>query len=607
MNARHRAAKPDGMPQLRTTLTHASILAALCIIAYIGTIHSPMLWDERAFLLDNPATTNISIYLSPSDISESPMHPLLIRRYVGMLSFASNRMLSGGAVESYHAVNIAVHLACTLLVYLIARLLLSSSAMREHWAGDYKGRAALLAALIFGLHPVQTEAVTYIFQRFASMSAMFCLAAMALYAAHLNARSRRVLLYTGALICMALAMKTKENAFAFPLIIALADVALYHGRLRERALRLAPFIATMLIVPWGVYWTPSASAGLHDAATMDYTALQYASAQPMVVVRYMGLFILPIGQCLEHDVSTYASLTHPMTLGPLALHLGLLAGALHLIRRGGVGRMAGLGLVWFYIALSVESSFVAIPMLMDEYRMYLPIAGLCIGLAPAAIMGMERLGGRARPLAYALAFLIVPAILLAFTISRNEVWKSGIALWSDVVKKSPMRLRGYNNLGNEYSRAGMRKEAMAAYEAGIKASGAGPAQPLHLSELHYNLAIEYDSLGNRDGAARNYELAALVNPANSDALNNLGIIHMDKGDLGRAESVFKEAIAASGANLAARFNLGETYIIRFNEGGAKDAQLLRMALPHIEAYAKAHPDYAPALEYLRMIREKTGQ
>jgi len=583
----------------KTRIIHAAILAALCIAAYAGTIHYPMLWDERAFLLDNPALKDAYAYLSPSSLSGSPMYPLLARRYVGMLSFALNWMSGGADVAGYHLVNMAVHLASTLLVYASTLLLLGSPAMRDDWDDDaLKGRAALLAALLFGLHPVQTEAVTYIFQRFASMTAMFCLASLALYMASAKTRRWRAALYLASLVALALAMKTKENAFAFPLIIAMLDLALLDGSARQRALRLAPLLAAMFIVPYGVYWQSGSAVG-----ATHYGAMEYASAQPLVIAKYLGLFLLPVGQSLEHDVSTYGSAFDPMVLGPMVLHIALAASALYMIRRAGAWRMAGLGLIWFYVALMVESSFVPIPMLMDEYRMYLPIAGLCIGLAPLTVKGIGSLGGRTRQGAYAVAFIVVPAALLTATVARNNVWSSGIALWGDVVAKSPANLRAYNNLGNEYWRAGLREEAIRAYESGIRAGSSGRA-PLHLSELHYNLALEYADMGRIDEAALHYGEAAAINPGNSDALNNLGIIHMDRGELELAESYLLKAIAASNSNLAARFNLGETYVMRYEQSG--DVELLRRAYPLIMAYAEAYPDYAPAMKHLEMIRLKAG-
>jgi tetratricopeptide (TPR) repeat protein len=166
--------------------------------------------------------------------------------------------------------------------------------------------------------------------------------------------------------------------------------------------------------------------------------LQYFLTQCTVIPRYLGLVILPWGFNVDHDVPLATGLSVPVAAG-LAFLAALLAFGLYALRRW---PLVGFGIVWFFVALSVESSFLPIQDFMVEHRMYLAMPGVAIAVAVPFAWALAR--WRTTTLA---AGTLLAAGLCTLTFMRNEVWRTPIALWQDALAKSPRKARAHANLG----------------------------------------------------------------------------------------------------------------------------------------------------------------
>lgn len=595
-------------------LIHAALLAAVALACYAHTLGYPFHFDDGMFILENPLVTKPGALLNPDGILADPtlsdsVTGSRITRWIGYASFRMNYLLGGLDTRGYHAVNIALHLVCGLLVYAIVLMSLRLSA-----GGAEDGvheRIALFAAAVFIAHPLQTQAVTYITQRFASLAAMFCLSSMACYIRwRTGGRGAWLALAVGA---SAAAMLTKENSFVLPVAIALLEFAFFRSRGRRQYLALGLVAATMLIVPAAVLYSSSGGAVEATAIHKEISRFEYLLTQFAVIATYMRMLALPYGLNLDHDFPLYGSLASPAALGSLALLALIAAAAVRGYMRAARGALQGgwamihLGALLAFVFLSVESSVVVLANLIFEHRMYLPMLGVVMAAAGgAASLAQSHARRRSR---LVIAALCIVVALCATSRERNKAWQSEIALWSDAAAKSPLKPRPHTSLAKAYAEAGMHEEAEAEYKRAIALD---PAHNVDVRpEAMYNLAILYRetgrvaeaegmyvemlrlypgaqaslramalyNLGNLylgdgrvDDAAGQWELAVSAVPSHSKAHNQLGNYYSMRADVASAEEHYRVAIAANPSNHEARLNYAR---LLESAGRADEARAVR--------------------------------
>ena len=440
-------------------LAHGLLIAAVYLVAYSNTFRVPFQFDDRYHIAAKPFVRDVGAFFDPARAERFAADHAFRVRTIGYLTFAVNYRLHGDDVTGYHVVNLAIHLLNALLVYMLAALTFRTPKMKDTPLRDFRGRVALFSALLFAVHPLQTEAVTYIVQRLASLTTLFYLLGVVLYARCRIASEdspsvlRPLPWYLLSLLSAVLAMRTKEIAFTLPLTIGLYESLFFGGKPGKRALALIPFLLTMLIIPLRILGAGGQVGewiGDVSRATRVGTALsrsEYLSTQFRVIVTYLRLLFFPVGQNLDYDYPVFASVRNPEVFLSFLLLVSLAAFAAYLLSRArgtsSAGRLVSFGVFWFFIALSVESGVIPIPDVIFEHRVYLPSAGFFIAAVTLVFMGAQRLGRRRRgyeTLAVAILVAVVVA-LTAATYARNGVWRSETTLWEDVMKKSPRKAR----------------------------------------------------------------------------------------------------------------------------------------------------------------------
>jgi protein O-mannosyl-transferase len=544
-------------------LAHVAVILALGLAAYSNTFSVPFQFDDGKNIVHDAAVHDVQSLLAAD---RGPA------RAVAFFTFALNGSVHGLSVGGYHAVNFAIHLAAALCVYLLAAF-----ALRAVSPGDAALRrngplAALLAAALFVAHPVQTQAVTYVVQRMASLAALFYLGAVLAYlrAASSERPARRGALYAAALALTALALFTKENAATLPAALALADACFLPGRARDRAFRLAPFAALVAVLLLAVL-DPAGAVG--RAASELRGAVQpegappwatYLFTQARVLVTYLRLLVLPVGQNLDYDYPLYASpFAAPVMLSVafLGLALGVPAAlAWRARRRSGLARIVLFAIGWFLVTLSVESSVIALADVIFEHRLYLPAAGAFLALGAGAAWAVERLRPRARILAAA-ALAAAVLVLAGATYARNEVWRNPETLWSDVARKSPGKSRPYVWLAQARMDRGDYAGALPLLE---RAAALPPPYP----QVHLNFAVSYERLGRIAEAERAYREALATGLAPPGAHHGLALLLLDTGRTGEACDHFAAEVAVDRGSRNARKNLVPCLLARGDAPGA---------------------------------------
>lgn len=522
---------------------------ALGFISYSNTFGVPFQWDDHILIKDNPFVKGLDFFRDPSVARGHPYYTTMVSRYVGYLSFALNYYFGGLYVWGYHLVNIAVHLANALLVYMLVVLTFRTPAFSGSRIRGRAGEIALISALIFVAHPVQTEAVTYIFQRLASFAAFFYMLSLGGYIlSRLSGTARgRYGFYALSFAGAVLAMKTKENAFTLPVAIALYEYFFFRGPYARRIVRLAPLALTMLIVPLSIVGIQGSvgevlgGLGSIPRGSEQVTRTEYLISQTRVVATYLRLVFFPAGQNVDYDYPVYRSVREAGVVLAIVLHAALVSIGVWFFVRSRRGKpellLTAFGILWFYLALSVESGIIPIPMLINEYRVYLPGAFFIPGFVAGVYVMAERFPGGERRVAPVILglFLIAALVLSAATFSRNRVWRSETSLWEDTVRKSPGKARGYGNLGFAYKKAGRDDEALASYLTAVRLNP-------HYAKAHNNIGVILAARGQHVEADGHYRKAIKSEPGFSDAHFNLGLLYIDAGRLKDARREFRAVL-----------------------------------------------------------------
>ncbi|WP_152643314.1 tetratricopeptide repeat protein [Anaeromyxobacter sp. PSR-1] len=568
---------------------YIAALLALGALAWANALTCGFVFDDLPSIVHNPDIRQLGGYLPGG-------HGYLGRpnRWVGYLTFALNYRAGALAPAGYHAVNVAIHLATACLVYGLAVLLLRTPRLAGSRVARSPRAFAFVAAALFACHPLQAQAVTYVVQRLTSLATLFYVGSVVLYLwarlAPADARRRRVAAYAGSVASAALAARTKEIAVTLPAALALLELAFLDGRPRRRALALTPFALVALSIPLTLIGVRTAiGAGVSDVLSAAASAarvqttlgrLEYLATETTVVVEYVRLLLLPVGQNVDHVHPTHLSfLDGPVLLSSagilVAAGLALYA-VVRRLRDDAMAALAGFGVLWFLLALSVESSVFPIVDVMNEHRVYLPSVGFFLAAAVAIGWGAARLVPARAGGASVVAGAVLAAVLAAGTQARNRVWESQLTLWADAARKSPGSPRPLNNLGVALEGAGRRDEAEAAFLAAMR------IDPGH-AESCYNLGRLYlESGGALDDAIALFRRAIALRPDYPEAYANLGAALVRAERYPEAAQVLGDAGAMLGTSAEAAFNLGVARVMLGDaEGARRQIEALRAASPEL--------------------------
>ncbi len=545
-----------------TLSLHLFLIAIIGLIVYANTFQVPFVFDDAGNIVDNYLIKDLRSFTEPSQ--------LLGTRYVGNLTFALNFYLHGLNVAGYHVVNLAVHICNAILIYVLVTLLFETPKNSVRMPGaeaplPYR-LLALMISLLFVTHPIQTQAVTYIVQRFTTLATMWYLCSLVLY---IKARiactgtwqlfSAKTVCFIFSVIAALLAMKTKEIAFTLPIVIVVFECMFFAGDLKKRMRSMIPLLLTMLVIPLSLLFKSRPAGELINAmdvmtrAQTDMSRSYYLMTQFRVIVTYLRLLLVPVNQNLDHHYQVSRSLFTSEVLFSLLLLVLLIALGGYLFYRSRSAavelRIISFGIFWFFITLLVESSIIPITDLMFEHRVYLPSTGFFIAaVTGAAILLRRYLPGfaQSKVIAVVCSIIILGTVLTA--IARNEVWKDEATLWRDAVSKSPDKLRPHINLGTILTDKGE-------FDAAIKELQRALSINFYSTEAHYALGIAYHDKGELDAAIQEFMETLKIMPDYKDTHNILGVALARSGKIDAAIREFHEELRKNPKNMDADKNM----------------------------------------------------
>lgn len=507
----------------------APFLMGLAI--YASTMDGAFVFDDYGYIMDNPHIRHLG------DIKAIWMALSAPVRFIPFVTFALNYHWHQYDLWGYHAVNLGIHLMNAVLVAWLAMLTLRVVNKKEEHNNQWVAGAA---ALLFVAHPIQTQAVTYLSQRFTSLATFFYLITLCLYIAARQCkigRARGLSLYSGAAFCALCAMLSKQISLTLPVAILLYEVYFLHEgrslkeRLRAGQGKLFGAVACFLLVIPALYHlrirsmlTMQVDSGSHFG---DYlTVPVYAWTQVRVVAHYLKLFVWPLGQRVLYDFPVSNGLGDGVAWMCLGGLVGLVVIALRLRRRSVV---VSFGILWFFLTLMVESSVIVIRHVIFEHRMYLPSVGLCLAVA----VGLNQCCQRRKMYIMVIGCLVMALALLTW--QRNRVWSTTETLWKDNVIKEPQMYRPYLNLGNAYFKRGDFVQAKTYYGQALR------VQPMS-SMAHNNLGNVYRKLKHYDKALWHYNRSLALNGQRAEAYTNRGDTYRILKDYPRAIADYTQSL-----------------------------------------------------------------
>jgi tetratricopeptide (TPR) repeat protein len=437
-----------------------TVLIIVALPVWGGAFRGVFQLDDFASIVRDPSLADAGLFISEASHRIRP---------IMRMTFLVDRHLFGLDPTGWHLLNILLHVGSGILVFALASRLAGGRVL-GFWT-----------ALLFLVHPLATEAVTYVSGRASALAGFLVLLALSLYdraTADGPGGSRQTSVWLAALACFALAIGAKETAVALPLLLLVWDAV---GRgARGPALRRA------IVRDHAAFWVLLAVVATAAIAVPRYRELLAGSlalrsplenlvAQARILPFTLALFVRPDHLNVDHDLPLATSLVDPVALGGAALAVMGLALAVLLARRLPV---PALGVFWAFATALPAAGPLARADLLSERNLYLPSVGIFL-LVVGVVLAILTRAPRARPAAAA-AGLLVAGFLASATIRRNVLWSDPVLLWSDAVAKSPRKARVQNNLGYALYLRGDYDQAIDRFKTAIALDPTTPNAPDNL-------------------------------------------------------------------------------------------------------------------------------
>ncbi len=437
----------------------AFLLVAACLIAYAGSPLNTFVIDDHQIVLGNPLVTDpgraFEAFTSPYQGNER--HDLLYRPLT-VLTLSAQWALHGPVPGLFHAVNVLLHIVATLLAWALARALIPGRPM-----------AALLAGLIFAVHPIHTDAVCSVVNRSEVLAAAFAMAGFLAWRRWLLGGKAPWLAAAGAAYLAA--VLSKEGGA--PLLAFAAAWALPAAHRTRRPAVVAAGWAAAFVLPAAVYLALRANAldGVLVASVNRYFATvgpwQTFLTMAGIGARYLALLVVPYPLSPDYSFDSLPMAGSPFEPWPLAgllvIPAAMAATAWLVFRRSDESRGAGFGLLWFGLFMAPTANIIPIMVPMAERFTYSASAGLFV----AAGLVLARLPGRGRGLG-GLALAIVLAGMVSMTAARVQTWRDDLTLAADTVATFPRNAIMLANLGAALAWEGQAGPAVEAFRRALE-------------------------------------------------------------------------------------------------------------------------------------------
>lgn len=561
-----------------------AIIVVAGLIFYSNSFKGSFVFDDLDTIMHNKTVVFLDDYSSLSFWTDINKRPL------SFFTFALNYQAHQYSTFGYHLINFLIHILGAIFIYFLARLIFRQVDEDPEWNFKNIHYKSLFVALLFLLHPLQTMGVTYVVQRMTSLAAMFYLLAVflylkgrVLYSEDKEQKRRQAYWFiAGGIFSGILAVLSKQNAVTFPLAFLFADLFFVRNKEGQPFKRYLGISFSLMIIGFMAVM----AFGIVPAETSDISRTSYLLTQFKVILRYLQLLFLPIGQNIDHGIAVSQGIGMFELLGMLVVAV-LIFLAVFLYKKF---RIISFGIVWFLLALSVESSIIPIRDVIMEHRLYLPMFGFSL-----VIVDLFYRLFKDKAKVYATGTLVVILVILGImTYQRNELWKSPRALWEDSLSKNPGNARGmvnlgaafiqerdygnalkyYNNainadttLGMAYLNRGIALFDLGKYEFAVKDLSKAIAKEPKMEVSYFFRGVSYGHLKQYDKGIQDLSKVIKINPDFPEVYKNRGVLYELTHNYPEALEDFNEAIKRNPANKKLLVNRSKAYFMmrKFSE------------------------------------------
>ncbi|MBW2408867.1 MAG: tetratricopeptide repeat protein [Deltaproteobacteria bacterium] len=561
------------------------LMAVVTFFVYTKTLTGDFIFDDGFNIKYN---SHIRIkQITAESLLDAGFKGPAKRRPVPKITFALNYYFHGNNVIGFHMVNILIHIANGLLLYLLVNVTWSTPALRPY-RGKY-GWITFFTAFIWLVHPIQTQAVSYMVQRMTSLATMFYVLSLLCYiqARIETGNIKKVIWFCVMPVSGILALGSKEISTTLPFFIFLYEWYFFQDLSMTWIKKRIPLIALVLVL-LGIISLMYLGGHPIEKITSMYanhpvTMTQRVLTQMRVVILYISLLLWPHpGRLnLAHDFQTSHSMLDPATtlLSMAAIIVFVVAAVLTAKRH----RLISFCILWYFGNLVIESSVIALEPVF-EHRNYLPSMFF---IFLVVFLFWRYL----KPKWLAPLLLCVSVFVCSlWTFERNEVWRSPILMWKDSIKKSPQYSRPYNNLGVALMHMGLNQLAEEQFRRAIEIDPKG-------ARAHTNLGYVLAQQGHFEEAIQHLTKALEIDPKHYEIYNNLGLVMTLQGHYREAIEYFFITVAIKPNYTHAHNNLGKALV---KEGRLKEA------IEHFKIAIDLDPAFEPAYNNMGMALVDLG-
>jgi len=530
------------------------LLSTLLLLVYSNTFNASWHFDDFHNITRNAQLQIDNLYPETlyDVIIKNKSENRVLYRPVSNFSLALNWYFNKADVTGYHAVNIFIHIFTAFFLYLTVLTFFKTPNLKEAYRGS-EHFIAILATILWAAHPIQTQAVTYIVQRMASMAGLFYILGIYFY---MNARInclqlKRLYLYFGAFIAFLLAVGSKENALMFPVSLFFVELIFFRNmgdpKTRKRFVWFGCILAAVLFVTGiALFMNNGFISQLQDGyAGRTFSLKERILTQPRIIIFYVSQIFYPIADRLSiaHDFELSKGLFRPWTTLPaIMLILCTISMAFWKIKKYPLGSFAVL---FFFLNHVIESSIIPLE-LVFEHRNYIPSLFIFVPIAAAFKWGIDYYYAlRKTTMAMIISiFAVILVISLGLgTFVRNTVWATEKTLWEDALKKAPGTARPYQNLAVDYYakiKDWDKVEELCEQAMNLFSNTSNKAERLSL----VNIAAAYAKRDeNYKKVTKLYEKALLLDPDNSRNRYRLAVALIRAGESDKAMKHLSQLIS----------------------------------------------------------------
>lgn len=516
----------------RPTMISVIFIVILGSVVYCNSLNYKFIWDDYHLIKNNIFIKNWSHFpkIFTSDIVSGAARKSGFYRPIQMLTYMMDYSIWRLNERGYHITNVLLHVFAALIVYWLIYMLCRDRI------------TAVLSGALFLVHPIHTEAVTYISGRADSLAAIFILLTFILYIKQLKLQDIR--LYSLMILSYIAALLSKENSLILPALIMV-----YHYAFKEKIKfkALFPILAAALIY---ILLRATFFRGFMPDSPHHTNFFERLPGFFVAITDYLKLLFLPFDLHMEYGVVLFNFLYPKAIMGIAILVLSIS----YALTARNKNKLIAFSTFWFFTALLPHSNIYPINAYMAEHWLYLPSIGFFLILAQGLSILCKR---RRLSILSAAAAISLFIFYSSLTIRQNDYWKEPIAFFERTLKFAPGSPAVLVNLGKAYreEKGGkVKKEnAISLYEKAIKINP-------YYALAYNNLGSAYRDIGKTEEAISAFKKAIELNPESAEAYSNLGGIYGSIGKTEEAISMLKKAIELEPSLTDAYGNLGATYL-----------------------------------------------